>query len=174
MIKRGCLIRDSLFFLIGSLLWYYICFQIEKCQMKITSPLYLIILLLLASCGPKKYTLESVPEQRIEFGFMNQKTGGTSTYILMDNGQLFQKSTLYGKYSEYKSVTEKEAHFIFATVDQLRQSNSNLYKIGELTHFVRLRDGVNLQEWKWDPTDANLPLDIKKLDEIFDRIFAHK
>lgn len=142
-------------------------------QMKNILPLYFVVLMLLVvSCGPKKYTLESVPEQRIEFGYMNQKTGGTNTYILMDNGQLFQKSTLNGKYSEYKSVSEKEAQFIFATVDQLRQSNSNLYRIGELTHFVRIRDGVNLQEWKWDPTDVNLPADIKKLDEILAKIFA--
>lgn len=140
--------------------------------MKNPIQIFFLSFLLVLACNSKKYTLETVPEQRIEFGYMNQKTGGTNTYILTDNGQLFQKSTLNGKYSEYKSVQTNEAKFIFATVDQLRQSNSNLYKIGELTHFVRLRDGINLQEWKWDPHAENLPADIKKLDEIFSKIFA--
>jgi hypothetical protein len=105
---------------------------------------------------------------------MNQKTGGTNTYILAENGQLFQKSTISTRYTEYKKVKEKDAEFIYSTVDQLKQSNSTMYKIGETTHFIRLRNGIDLQEWKWDPSDPNLPVDIKKLDELLVKIFEKK
>jgi hypothetical protein len=49
-----------------------------------------------------------------------------------------------------------------------------MYKIGEKTHFVRLRNGIELQEWKWDPSDPNLPEDIKKLDALLEDIFTKK
>lgn len=126
------------------------------------------------ACNSKKYTRESIPELRIEFGYMNQKTGGTNTYILAENGQLFQKSTISTRYTEYKKVKEKDAEFIYSTVDQLKQSNNTMYKIGETTHFIRLRSGIELQEWKWDPSDPNLPADIKKLDELLVKIFEKK
>jgi hypothetical protein len=37
-----------------------------------------------------------------------------------------------------------------------------------------LRNGIDLQEWKWDPSDPNLPVDIKKLDELLVKIFEKK
>jgi hypothetical protein len=134
----------------------------------------LLLSLVVMACNSKKYTRESIPELRIEFGYMNQKTGGTNTYILAENGQLFQKSTISTRYTEYKKVKEKDAEFIYSTVDQLKQSNNTMYKIGETTHFIRLRSGIELQEWKWDPSDPNLPADIKKLDELLVKIFEKK
>jgi len=135
---------------------------------------FTIASLLLISCNSKKFTRESIPELRIEFGYMNQKTGGTKTYILAENGQLFQKSTITDRYTEYKKVREKDAEFIYSTVDQMKQSNNTIYTIGEETHFVRIRKGVNLQEWKWDVNAANLPEDIKKLDALLVKIFEKK
>jgi hypothetical protein len=134
----------------------------------------LLLSLVVMACNSKKYTRESIPDLRIEFGYMNQKTGGTNTYILAENGQLFQKSTISTRYTEYKKVKEKDAEFIYSTVDQLKQSNNSMYKIGETTHFIRLRNGIDLQEWKWDPNDPNLPTDIKKLDELLVKIFEKK
>lgn len=146
--------------------------------MKAVKPLRLLALLFVVftavSCGSKKYTRETIPELRIEFGYMDQKTGGTNTYILAENGQLFQKSTISTKYTEYKKVREKDAQLIYSTVDQLKQSNSTIYTIGERTHFVRLRNGIELQEWKWDPNAPNLPADIKKLDELLVKIFESR
>ncbi len=130
--------------------------------------------LFLIACNTKKYSRESIPAQRIEFGYMNQKTGGTNTYILADNGQLFQKSTITSRYTEYKKVKLKDAQFIYSMVDQLKQSNSSMYTIGQETHFIRLRNGIELQEWKWDAADLNLPSDIKRLDELLIEIFEKK
>jgi predicted transposase YbfD/YdcC len=135
---------------------------------------FTIASLLLISCSGKKFTRETIPELRIEFGYMNQKTGGTNTYILAENGQLFQKSTITDRYTEYKKVREKDAEFIYSTVDQMKQSNNAIYTIGEETHFVRIRKGVDLQEWKWDVNAANLPEDIKKLDALLVKIFEKK
>lgn len=135
---------------------------------------FLMASILLFSCSSSKYTRDTIPELRVEFGYMNQKTGGTNTYILAENGQLFQKSTITNRYTEYKKVREKDAEFIYATVDQMKQSNNTIYSIGEETHFVRVRKGVELQEWKWDTRDPNLPEDIKKLDELLVKIFEKK
>lgn len=141
---------------------------------KVNLGTFLMASILLFSCSSKKYTRDTIPELRLEFGYMNQKTGGTNTYILAENGQLFQKSTITNKYTEYKKVKEKDAEFIYATVDQMKQSNNTIYTIGEETHFVRLRKGVELHEWKWDTRDPNLPEDIKKLDELLVTIFEKK
>ncbi len=134
----------------------------------------LLFSFLLLACNSKKYTRESIPSQRIEFGYMNQKTGGTNTYILADNGQLFQKSTITSRYTEYKKVKLKDAQFIYSMVDQLKQSNNSMYTIGTETHFIRLRNGIDLQEWKWDAADPNLPSDIKRLDDLLLEIFEKK
>ncbi|OYU97128.1 MAG: hypothetical protein CFE21_02220 [Bacteroidetes bacterium B1(2017)] len=133
-----------------------------------------VLSLTFISCGSPKYTRDTIPELRVEFGYMNQKTGGTNTYILAENGQLFQKSSISNRYTEYKKVREKDAEFIYSTVDQMKQSNNTMYKIGEETHFVRIRNGVELQEWKWDANDPNLPVDIKRLDELLVSIFEKK
>lgn len=129
--------------------------------------LYLSLLLLaFNACSSKKYTRETIPQNYIEFGYMDAKTSGTSTYILADNGQIFMKSTITSRYSEYKKLKEKDAEFVYTMVDQLRMSNNTMYQIGEKTHFIRLRQGKEMYEWKWDPTDENLPANIKKLDEL--------
>jgi hypothetical protein len=133
--------------------------------------LILLSMVVLACGTKKKHTQENLPELRIEFGFVNQRTGGANTYILADNGMLYQKSTISKGYNEFKKLGEKDAALIFSTVDQLKQSHSSIYKIGEVTHFVRLRTGVELQEWKWDANDSDLPVDLKKLDELFAVIF---
>lgn len=125
-----------------------------------------LLFLILGSCNSKKYTRETIPTNYIEFGYMDAKTNGTNTYILADNGQLFLKSSINSRYSEFKKLREKDAEYIYTTVDQLKMSNSTLYKIGEMTHFIRLKQGKELYEWKWDPKDPNLPKDIKRLDEI--------
>ncbi|MDZ4669175.1 MAG: hypothetical protein SGJ00_15010 [bacterium] len=133
-----------------------------------------VLSLVLIACSSKKYTRERIPDLRIEFGYMDQKTGGSNTYILAKNGQLFQKSTISMGYTAYKKVKEKDAEFIYSMVNQLKQSNNTMYNIGEKTHFVRLRNGIELQEWKWDPSDPNLPLDIQKLDVLLLQIFEKK
>lgn len=130
--------------------------------------------MVVTACSSPKYTRETIPEMRVEFGYMNQKTGGTNTYILAENGQLFQKSTISNRYTEFKKIKEKEAEFIYSTVGQLRQSNSSIYRIGEETHFVRIRNGIEMQEWKWDINDPNLPLDIKNLDELITKIMENR
>jgi ribonuclease HI len=76
------------------------------------------------------------------------------------------KSTITSRYSEYKKLKEKDAEYVYTIVDQLRMSNNTMYQIGERTHFIRLRQGKEMYEWKWDPTDENLPTNIKKLDEL--------
>jgi hypothetical protein len=141
--------------------------------MKLGAICFAFMFIFSCNSGPK-YTRESIPDMRVEFGYMNQKTGGTNTYILAENGQLFQKSTISSRYTEYKRVKEKDAAFIYATVGQLKQSNSSLYQIGEETHFVRIRNGVELQEWKWDANEPNLPADIKRLDDLLQSIFEQR
>ena len=125
-----------------------------------------LIVLTISSCSSKKYTRGTIPDNFIEFGYMDQKTNGSNTYILADNGQLFLKSSLNNRYTESKKLREKDAELIYTTVDQLKMSNNTYYEIGELTHFVRLRQGRELQEWKWDPKNPNLPKDLKTLDDI--------
>jgi hypothetical protein len=139
-----------------------------------SNSVWVIILMFVSACSSPKYTRETIPELRVEFGYMNQRTGGTNTYILAENGQLFQKSTISTRYTEFKKIKEKEAEFIYSTVGQLKQSNSSMYKIGEETHFVRIRNGIEMQEWKWDIHDPNLPIDIKNLDDLLTKIMESR
>jgi hypothetical protein len=71
-----------------------------------------LFLLALTACSTNKYTRETIPQNYIEFGYMDAKTSGTSTYILADNGQIFMKSTITSRYSEYKKLKEKDAEYV--------------------------------------------------------------
>jgi hypothetical protein len=137
----------------------------------------LIIAFIFVSCNSHKKSIEtqSPPTQRIEFGYFNKETRGSNTFILDEKGYIYQKNVTNSSniILDYK-LTTTEVKFFYHMVAQLKSSNSTLYEFGEKTHFVRIRDGIEIQEWKWNVNDTSLSDDLKKLDAMMIKIFEQK
>lgn len=124
--------------------------------------------MILFSCSAPKAVQLSIPSDHIEFGFMNQKNSVYNAYVIIQNGQLFQKNVIDSKYTLLKKINQKDADFIYNTVAQLKSGNSNLYQIGDEIIFVRIRkNGTMIQEWKWLKGNEDIPSDIKQMERLF-------
>jgi len=106
-----------------------------------------LLLVFLFSCKGQTYTMDTLPAKRIEFGNEGGFTGGRTTYILLENGQVFSKSSLVQ--TELEKVKKKEAKKVFKEMDKLVQSKFELNETGNLTNFIVYYNGVEGKEWKW-------------------------
>lgn len=150
----------------------------ENINMNISYLLRLVIVLLtflsLSNCNTKKKAIEGrpAPLNRIEFGYIDKSTKAAVVFILDESGYLYQKDALSNTNMIEQKIKPEEANYIRKIANRLYSSHSNLYEIGEETHFLRIRKGVEIVEWKWIKNGPDeLPDDIKELEVIFINIF---
>ncbi|MEZ4948137.1 MAG: hypothetical protein R2769_08420 [Saprospiraceae bacterium] len=74
--------------------------------------LLLLFAFALGSCGIK-YTASTLPEKQILFGEGGGFSGNVKEYILLENGQLFTRTTFAGTPEELPKVKKKTAETIF-------------------------------------------------------------
>ncbi len=106
--------------------------------MKKTLPvLSLLILMLAAACKTTKYTPDNLPAKQVIFGDGGGFTGIQASYILLENGQIFQQVGVNGSISELKSIKPKKAKNLFDKVNALQLSSLNIEKPGNMYNFLR-------------------------------------
>lgn len=126
------------------------------------------------SCKTKQSSQVVLAENRLEFGYINQKTGAVNTFVLGQNGMVYQKNVVSGEYMSVAKLIQADAALVQGLANHLKTSNSGLYQISEESLFIRLRNGIDMQEWKWNRNEANLPESYKKFDEILMRMVLGK
>jgi hypothetical protein len=106
-----------------------------------------LLLVFFFSCKGQTYTLDSLPSKRIEFGNEGGFTGAKTTYILLENGQVFSKTALVQ--TELEKVKKKEAKKVFKEMENLVQTKFECNETSNLTNFLVFYDGKESKEWKW-------------------------
>jgi len=119
------------------------------------------------SCKPKNYVIDNLPERQITFGEGGGFTGKYTTWMLLDSGQIFQKSGIGAEFSEIGKVKYKEAKKFYKradaiTVDKMKKNRPGNYNY----ELILQRDSVDYKagwanEVDVDTSILNLYMDLR-------------
>ena len=98
----------------------------------------------------KKYTPDSYPKARIHFGSGGGVTGAITEYILLENGQLFKKSSLNETMLEAKKlIGNNQTKQLFSNYEFLGLNEVQVNKPGNLYYFVQHLNGDKDHKMTW-------------------------
>lgn len=128
---------------------------------------FTILILLQSSCAMKKYTVEKLteklPEKRIVFGNGGGFAGIETEYTLLKNGQLFKKASLTAEYQELDKCKKKIAKGIFKSVEELELEDPNIFKPGNVYHFIHLNSDKYKERMTWGDHGYEVDEKVKNL-----------
>jgi hypothetical protein len=127
-----------------------------------TKTLLFLALLSFLACS-KKYTAETIPAERLQFGTGGGFTGQQTIYVLLSNGQIFKQKGLDGKKFESIGKVKK------AAAKQLYERCSAYQKVkldrpADMNHFVGMHNDSTKFNWQWG---ANLNTKDSTVNSMF-------
>lgn len=131
--------------------------------------LTLFLALLLASCGTT-YTASNLPDKQILFGEGGGFSGSVKEYVLLENGQMFTRTTFAGEVTELPKVKKKTAEAYFQKLQGLK--DIAYIKPGNKYSYVQFQvDSSTNYRVVWKDGDANAPEDARMyFDELKDLV----
>lgn len=120
---------------------------------------FLLIALLASSCGTS-YTAANLPSKQILFGEGGGFSGNVKEYVLLENGQLFTRTTFAGEATELPKVKKKTAASYFMKLESLKEVS--YIKPGNMYEYVQYQvDSSTNYRVVWKNGDENAPEDVK-------------
>ena len=96
------------------------------------------------SCKPKDYMIDNLPNRQITFGEGGGFTGKYTTWMLLDSGQIFQKSGIGAEFSEIGKLKYSQAKKFYKRADAISVDMMKENKAGNYNYELILqRDSVD-------------------------------
>ena len=103
-----------------------------------------------------------IPAQLV-FGSGGGITGGSDSYILLENGQLFHTNSFTRESEELPSVGREKAGKFFSELTQLQLAKMDFNHPGNLYYFLESVDGDIVHRVTWGSNDYEAPASCKTL-----------
>lgn len=126
----------------------------------------LLVVLSFVGCKAQTYKMDELPQRRISFGNLGGFAGSYTSYVLLENGQLFYISTYEKK--ELKKISAFKAKHIFKEAEELIEEGVSLNEKANLTNFIIFNSGSKDTEWNWAQPVGNSKALSKDLEEILE------
>lgn len=123
--------------------------------------LFCLFLVTLSSCKSQQYTIETLPDKQLVFGRGGGISGEVSTYIILENGQVFHKNSLTQEHSEIKSISKKKAVSYFQKMNSLKLSELNFDHPGNMYYFLEEVNGEERHRVTWGSNDYEVSSECK-------------
>jgi hypothetical protein len=133
--------------------------------MKFYNTLFFMAFLLgMSACHSTKFTADKLPERQVVFGTGGGFTGETNAQILLENGQIFRKSSLFkGPPIELKGIKKRKAKAFFKATEALDLASFEFEHPGNIYQFLELRgDSASVVRVAWG--DEKYPVNQKIKD----------
>ncbi len=128
--------------------------------------LIVMSLLGLFSCKSTSYTPTDYPKAMVTFGSGGGFTGITTEYTLLENGQLFRKSSNEKEHTAVKSVDKNKTAQIFENIKTLKIANMKFNHAGNMNTYLTTKfDGVE-NKINWGQPGPPPPKDAKLMYSI--------
>lgn len=101
------------------------------------------------TCKSQLYTADKLPEQQLLFGSGGGFSGEITEYILLENGQLFKKSSIKNTILEMGSIKKRDAKNLLKEVTSLQLDKNAVSKPGNMSYFVCLKNGSTEHRSTW-------------------------
>ncbi len=112
--------------------------------------------LTIISCTAQQYSPQELPQTKIEWGAGGGFTGGSTTYILLENGQIFVFKNSKDNIQELNPIKETMARDLFIKAKQLNLDNF-VNRPGNLYKFISFEDKNQENTITWGATDYQCP-----------------
>ena len=125
--------------------------------------LLLVLIPLFSYCSSPKYASPAEsPDAQIVFGSGGGYASTVKEYVLLENGQLFKKSSTNMEYEELSKVKKKEVKQIFSNYSFLNIEKINHDNPGNMYQFVEYKnqDGTHRITWSDNTPDLENNLTI--------------
>lgn len=97
----------------------------------------LLVACFLFACNNKTYTPADLPDTQLHFGSGGGFAGTYTSYLLLENGQLFKKEGIKGgQFQTVEGITKKEAKPFFEQVEAFELATKKIDYPGNMTYFI--------------------------------------
>ena len=117
--------------------------------------LFLLLCAGLACCKSTHYTAGQLPAKQIRWGEGGGFTGRETTFILLDNGQIFRKEGMKDQFTELSSISQSKAKHLYKRAEKLGLMNLDFQDPGNIYSFIEIIDGDQVRRIVWG---GNKPL----------------
>ena len=113
----------------------------------------MLLIFLLFSCN-KKMAAEKMPTTRMEFGHGGGFTGAVTTYVLLDNGRIYEALSDEKNYKRLRKIPKDETATLYAECEKLQTLKTD--SPGNMYYFVTMKKGEEIpRRWIFgDPAIA--------------------
>ncbi|MCC7503668.1 MAG: hypothetical protein IT259_00145 [Saprospiraceae bacterium] len=113
-------------------------------------------------CSPgTKYTPENMPSKQLHWGYGGGFAGQETSFVLLENGQIFRRNGAGLALQEVKGTKAKTAKNLFKTFDRdLKKYDFN--HPGNVYSFVQQQEGSSIRRIAWG--DDRFPVEQKAKD----------
>ncbi len=91
----------------------------------------------LSGCKIAKYTVDKLPSHQLIFGSGGGFSGLETTFILLENGQVFRQTGVDDVYEELKPIRRKKARDLFSKLSSLQLYKLDIENPGNMYYFLR-------------------------------------
>jgi hypothetical protein len=117
--------------------------------MKISFQILLLLCAGFAFCKTIHYSAGQLPAQQIRWGEGGGFSGRETTYVLLDNGQIFKKGGISDPYTEMSSFPSSKAKRLFKRAQSLRLMELDFQDPGNIYSFIEIVEGDQVRRIVW-------------------------
>ena len=118
-----------------------------------------LVALVLIGCNTQKFNATDLPTRQLVIGNGGGFTGVQTEYLLLENGQVFEKSSMTDTIKEINSISKKKAQFFFEQVESFQLDSMNFNHPGNMYKYVNLMNEKKEGRATWG--DANFKVSTK-------------
>ena len=125
------------------------------------------LLLGLPACKTKQYTPTELPDKRIVFGNGGGFTGAVSEYVLLENGQMFQKASLSADtLSSQPDMRKKVCRQAFKSMAKMDTTLLGAQQPGNRYFFLHYFDGKDSWQTTWGANGYEIAMEVKEVYDL--------
>ncbi len=114
-----------------------------------TIGLALLAGLLLVGCKSQQHTPDDLPPNQLIFGDGGGITGATTSFILLENGQIFKTYSLTRETTEVGKIRKKQARELLAEAHAMGMENLDVNEPGNMYYFLELKTDNGNHRCTW-------------------------
>ena len=118
-------------------------------------------LFFLTNCKTNKYTPADYPKAQISFGSGGGFAGTYSTYILLENGQLFKKGKEKGEYIAMGRKSANQVNQLFKNYHLLGLDQVQYDEPDNMSYYIGYKEGGNEHNITWGGLAKGLKPEVK-------------
>ncbi len=113
----------------------------------------LLSLLFMSNCKVIRYSAEKLPVKQIVFGDGGGFIGVETSYILLENGQIFKKTGVGGLLQELSPIKQKQSKTLFEKLATVQLYKLDINKPGNLYYFLQETNNETDSRATWGAGD---------------------